>query len=153
MTRALTVLLISFVFLALACQDETCAEERGLIPMQEYLDNNNLTPTFDSTANFWYTIVRPGSSARPTIDSDVTVSYEGRETNNVVFDATRDTTVRLPLSLVIPGWQLGIPLIGRGGEIILYLPSRLAYGPRGAGEAICPNSDLIFNITLESFTN
>ena len=39
-------------------------------------------------------------------------------------------------------------LVGEGGHIILYVPSELGYGERGAGPKIGPNSTLIFDVTI-----
>ena len=143
------------VLIASGCGNETCAEERGLISIRDYIANNNLTVQ-DTTINgveFFYTIDNPGGAERPNLRSDITIKYEGRETNDGVFDSTSPgESRRFPLSRLIAGWQLGIPLIGEGGKITLYLPSRLAYGPRGT-RGICPNSDLIFDIELISFSN
>ena len=51
------------------------------------------------------------------------------------------------LSQVVVGWQQGIPLIAPGGNITLYLPPSLAYGPQ-AQTGIPANSILIFKIDL-----
>jgi FKBP-type peptidyl-prolyl cis-trans isomerase len=39
-------------------------------------------------------------------------------------------------------------LVGEGGKIILYVPSELGYGANGAGNAIGPNSTLIFEVEM-----
>ena len=49
---------------------------------------------------------------------------------------------------MIPGWIEGIKLMKPGAEYELYIPSELGYGEAGAGEAIAPNSVLIFNVKL-----
>ncbi len=48
----------------------------------------------------------------------------------------------------IMGWQLGLPLITKGGRIKLYIPSRLAFGSVGIPGRIPPNAILICDITL-----
>ena len=48
---------------------------------------------------------------------------------------------------LIPGWEIGIPLVEKGGEIKLILPSALAYGSQGQ----LANRVLIFDIVLEDF--
>jgi len=68
-----------------------------------------------------------------------------------VFDQTpSDTTVTFPLANLIPAWQIGIPLIGRGGEITLYSPSNLGYGNQSVG-SIPARSVLVFEIDLIDF--
>ena len=118
------------------------------------------TVTYDELDNtgLLYYIVDSGSVDRPTLNSTVTANYTGFFTDGVVFDATTTSSgpARFPLTNVIEGWQLGVPLIGRGGKIRLLLPSDLAYGPNGNcnrfGQcSICPNTDLVFDIELVDF--
>ncbi|TXF86711.1 hypothetical protein FUA23_19210 [Neolewinella aurantiaca] len=144
-------LFAAMLFLAMGCQDETCFEEKGLISMDQYLLDNNLTPETDEDSGLRYTIIQPGGEDKPAADADVVVNYEGWQTNDEVFDSS-DEAIRFPLERLIGGWQIGIRLIGAGGKIRLYVPSYLAYGTSGTG-TICPNSDLIFDIDLISFTD
>jgi len=146
-------LLCTAVFLIMGCQVETCFEEQGLISMDQYLTNNNLSPEIDDATGLRYIIVEPGGADKPDADADVVVRYSGMQTNDEVFDmSTNPDGVRFNLRRLIPGWQVGIRFIGAGGKIRLFVPSQLAYGPRGTGN-ICPNSDLIFDIDLVSFTD
>jgi FKBP-type peptidyl-prolyl cis-trans isomerase len=79
------------------------------------------------------------------------VKYKGYLTNNQVFDETvGNNSIEFSLSGLIPGWQIGIPLLQRGGKGVFYLPSALGYGSRYAG-TIPPNSVLIFDIELLNF--
>lgn len=117
--------------------------------------------TFDvpnSDISFQYIIVAPGDAQRPSLADSVTVNYRGSLTDlTQVFDETNpsgDEPDSFGLGGLIPGWQLGIPLIGEGGEIILFLPSELAYGARGVPESIiCPGADLVFDIELVGIIN
>jgi FKBP-type peptidyl-prolyl cis-trans isomerase len=52
---------------------------------------------------------------------------------------------------VIPGWQEAIPLLKKGGKGTFIIPSGLAYGSRGAGGAIKPNTVLVFEVELIDF--
>lgn len=143
-------LLFATIFLIAGCETETCAEEKGLITMDEYLANNNLMPE-DGEAGMRYIILEPGGVEKPNLNSFVTIRYVGMQTNDEIFDQTPGTdTRRFPLSNLIGGWQLGLPLIGAGGKIQLFIPPTLAYGSSGSGD-ICPNSELIFEIELVSF--
>jgi len=97
-----------------------------------------------------YTILEAGDAGRPTLEDSVTFYY-------VAFTTEGDTIARSPspsetkeLSGLITGWQLGLPLIGRGGKLRLYLPSALAYGPNPVAD-LCAGSDMIFDIDLIDF--
>lgn len=114
--------------------------------LRTYIQDNNITATED-TRGFFYTIDAPGSGAKPTICSNVSVDYVGKLTNDSVFDSGND--VSFDLSGLIIGWQEGIPLIAPGGSITLYLPPSLAYGSQ-ASSGIPANSNLIFNINLKT---
>lgn len=56
-----------------------------------------------------------------------------------------------PLKEHIIGWQIGLTLITKGGRIILYIPSSLAFGPVGVPPSIPPNAILECDITLVDF--
>src|SRR5580765_7060066 len=111
--------------------------------LRAYLTSNSITATEDSRG-FFYTI-NPAGSTKPTVCNTVTVNYAGKLTNGTQFDAANNVTFQL--SRLIVGWQEGIPLIGTGGSITLYLPPSLGYGSVDYGD-IPANSILIFNIDL-----
>jgi FKBP-type peptidyl-prolyl cis-trans isomerase FkpA len=50
---------------------------------------------------------------------------------------------------VIKGWDQGFLKLKRGERAILLMPSRLAYGTRGAGNAIPPNAPLMFTVDIK----
>ncbi|WP_343306427.1 FKBP-type peptidyl-prolyl cis-trans isomerase [Chitinophaga niabensis] len=56
-----------------------------------------------------------------------------------------------PLKDHIIGWQIGLTLITKGGRIILYIPSSLAFGRVGVPPNIPPNAILECDITLVDF--
>lgn len=67
-----------------------------------------------------------------------------------MFDSSiaRNQPVEFKLSQVIPGWTEGLQTMKEGGKSRFFIPSNLAYGEVGAGDAIGPNSTLIFEIQL-----
>ncbi len=109
-----------------------------------YLQANNITATKD-LRGFYYRIEKAGSATLPTVCSKVTVNYSGSLTNGTVFDSQNG--ISFGLADVILGWQEGVPLIGAGGTIYLYIPPSLGYGPEPNG-AIPANSILVFKIDL-----
>lgn len=84
----------------------------------------------------------------------VTAHYTGWRANDAfVFDSSRKRGEPTEFSLdrVIPGWTNGIPGMKVGGIRRLYIPSALGYGARGHGDAIPPNTDLIFEVKLIAY--
>lgn len=63
-----------------------------------------------------------------------------------------DQPIEFPLNRVIPGWTEGMQLVGKGGKIMLWIPSDLAYGTNGAGRSIGPNQALEFEVELVDVT-
>ena len=97
-----------------------------------------------------YKIVNEGNDVHPSPIDTVWVLYKGTLLDGTVFDQTAEGAepVRMNLNRVIKGWTEGLQLIGEGGEIELYIPSKLGYGQQGT-QNIEPNSTLIFNIQLD----
>lgn len=123
------------------CKPLTAEEEDAKI--QAYITANNITAT-KHASGIYYQIIEPGTGATPTINSTVETTYTGKFTNGSTFDSG---TATFPLTGVIVGWQVGIPLISEGGKIKLIVPPSQAYGPcdyRG----IPGNSVLVFDVEL-----
>ncbi len=99
-----------------------------------------------------YKVVTEGSGPKPTAESVVTVHYTGMLTDGTKFDSSHDRgePTTFPLNGVIPGWTEGLQLMNVGSKYILYIPSYLGYGPRGAGNLIGPNATLVFEVELLS---
>ncbi len=99
-----------------------------------------------------YKIIRQGNdSLRPAISDNVTVNYTGTLLDGTEFDSTRGEggqPVTYPLGGFIKGWQEGLPLIGEGGRIILWIPFSLAYGDRAMGPSIPKYSTLVFDVEI-----
>lgn len=105
-------------------------------------------PAIKSPSGVFYQIIAPGSgNVTYTRETMVSAEYVGRLLNGTVFDQSKGTPIDFALGGVIAGWQIGVPLIQKGGEIRLLIPSQFAYGPRGQGP-IAPNTVLDFTIKL-----
>jgi FKBP-type peptidyl-prolyl cis-trans isomerase len=97
-----------------------------------------------------YKIVNPGSDVRAVNDYDtVKVVYHGTLKDGKVFDSSKDRgdTATFTLNRVIKGWTEGMKLVGKGGSIILWVPSELGYGEQSTG-SIGPNEALKFEVDL-----
>ncbi len=150
---------IPFLFLLIAtlawsCNDDDPGDQfqDDLQLIENYLSDNNLQAE-EHPSGLYYSIEEPGGADKPTFTSAVKVYYQGRFLDGTVFDEVQpnDPPGSFFLSGLIQGWQIGIPLIGRGGKIRLYIPSVLGYGTRGSGRNVPPNTVLIFDIELVDF--
>ncbi|MVM31361.1 FKBP-type peptidylprolyl isomerase [Spirosoma sp. HMF4905] len=124
----------------------TKAPDEEIARLKAFIESNRIKATADKRG-FYYTIQTPGSGAKPTVCSNVSVNYDGHLTNGTRFDSGQD--ISFGLNQLIVGWQEGIPLIAPGGRITLYLPPSLAYGSQEQGD-IPANSILVFQIDLLS---
>lgn len=99
-------------------------------------------------------IEEEGSQEKPTIESFLTLNYQGYLLDGNQFDGTDGTPVSFPFPVggLITGWQEGIPLIGRGGKQKLIIPPDLGYGDQPVG-IIPANAVLYFEIEIIDFTN
>lgn len=90
----------------------------------------------------------------PAVTDRITAHYEGRLLNGKVFDSSieRGQPFVFRLNQVIRGWQEAIKMMTKGAKWRVYIPSTLGYGARGAGGDIPPNSTLIFDMELVSFS-
>ncbi len=117
--------------------------------IDQYIEDNSLSVS-ETPEGLFYVLGEEGGSDRPDINSFVEINYVGRLTNGEIFDQTQDTPAIFALKNLIRGWQIGIPLMGRGGEGILIIPPQLAYG-RDGRTGIPGNAVLIFDIELLDF--
>ena len=102
-----------------------------------------------------YRIDREGdANNKPTAGSIVKVDYEGKTGDGVVFDSSyqRGEPIEFGLNQVIPGWTIGMQLVGKGGQITLWIPPHMAYGSDGSN-SIGPNEALEFKVELHDITN
>ena len=98
-----------------------------------------------------YKIIKEGNGAVLTDSSKVKVNYKGTLIDGTQFDSSYDrkepTTFRA--NQVIKGWTEALTMMPVGSKWELYIPQDLAaYGEHGAGDAIEPNSALVFDVEL-----
>ncbi len=96
-----------------------------------------------------YRIIQSGFGARPGATNLVSVYYVGKLINGHRFDATEPGfPAEFPVNGVIPGWTEALELMREGDHWELVIPANLAYGARGAGDAVPPNQTLVFDVQL-----
>jgi FKBP-type peptidyl-prolyl cis-trans isomerase FkpA len=126
------------------CQNKSVDSERAAI--LAYASANSITATAHSTG-VYYQVLSAGGGPTPTSSSKIFVTYTGKLLDGTQFDAGTTPAGGWVLSGLIQGWQIGLPLIQKGGRILLIIPSSLAYGCQGAG-TVPGNSVLFFDVTL-----
>jgi len=99
-----------------------------------------------------YKVITAGTGKQPTVESTVSVHYRGTLLNGDEFDSShkRGAPATFPVNGVIKGWTEALQLMKEGAKWQLFIPSDLAYGTRGAGADIGPNSVLTFDVELLS---
>ncbi len=118
---------------------------------REFLAENAKNDSVQVTkSGLQYMVLKEGNGVKPDSTDQVTVHYTGRLIDGKVFDSSveRGEPATFALNQVIPGWTEGLQLMSEGSKYRLFIPSELAYGEKGAGSDILPNSALIFDVEL-----
>jgi len=133
--------------------------------ISQYLANKRITNAKSTPSGLHYKITKQGTGPQAVAGKTVVVHYTGKLLNGKVFDTSFESVARqsgkyrpgrqykpyqfsLGKGQAIKGWDEGIALLKVGTKATLYIPSHLAYGPRGAGNDIPPNSVLVFDVEL-----
>ena len=95
-------------------------------------------------------ILKEGKGDLPTEGSEVHVNYIGRNSDNKVFDQTKDKpfTFKIGGGQVIKGWDLGVKTMKVGEKSEFVLSPEYAYGDKKVSDLIPENSTLTFEIEL-----
>ncbi len=117
----------------------------GLV-IDAFLQANNIQAEVDPASDIRYIIHEQGDGPSPSPQNSIAIDYEGRFLDGEVFDSGEGAIFQL--GGLIPGWQMGLPLIGEGGSITLYIPSFHAYGPNGIPPQIPEEAIMVFDISL-----
>jgi len=102
-----------------------------------------------------YKILTAGTGPKPTASDSVVCNYRGTLINGTEFDSSykRGQPATFGVGQVIKGWTEALQLMPVGSKWQLVIPSSLAYGERGAGADIGPDSTLIFEVELLSIVD
>ena len=114
--------------------------------IETFLERNKIQTTRDTTG-LRYIMYSNLGGVKPKLGDCIEVKYLGRFLRNGrVFDGAESASFPLTENL-IQGWQIGLPLLGKGDSATFFVPSRLAYGQQGYA-SVPPDAVLIFDIKL-----
>jgi len=119
---------------------------------QYMLENKVKEGVHTTSSGLQYKIQTSGFGASPKLNSIVEVHYEGSLIDGKVFDSSYQggKSISFPVNGVIPGWTEALMLMKEGDTWDLTIPSKLAYGSKGAGADIPADATLNFKVQLIS---
>lgn len=125
----------------------------------------------ETASGLKYKITKPGSGKKPADGTSVLISYAGYLEDGSLFDSCVEATCKdygkydenrakangyqpFPFKYgskdgLIPGFTEGVALMNAGDRAIFFIPSKLGYGERGAGNVIPPNANIIFEVEMQ----
>jgi FKBP-type peptidyl-prolyl cis-trans isomerase FklB len=127
------------------------ASEGAIKAGQEYLvENAKRKEVIILKSGLQYEVIKEGKGVRPVATDTVKVHYHGTTIDGQVFDSSvqRAEPATFGVTQVIAGWVEALQLMPVGSKWKLTIPSELAYGAQGAGQAIGPHSTLVFEVEL-----
>lgn len=148
-TKFLLMLVVVATAISSCSKDDYDAEKQAAKDdalIVDFIAKNNI-PAIKHSSGLYYQIITQGTGASVTANSTVGVNYEGKLLNGNQFDKSTQT-VTFPLTQVIHGWTIGVPLVKVGGRIRLIIPSTLGYGNESPSPSLPKNSVLDFTIDL-----
>jgi len=122
-----------------------------------------------------YVITATKDGEKPKVGAKVKVHYAGYFTDGKMFDTNykdvamdyqvysedRDKqngytpfdTICGPEGRTVAGFKEGLMQMKIGDKAMLFIPAHLAWGAQGSGQVIPPNSDVIFEVEIVSFSD
>ncbi|HSH39538.1 MAG TPA: FKBP-type peptidyl-prolyl cis-trans isomerase [Chthoniobacterales bacterium] len=118
---------------------------------EKFLAENKGKEGVKTTASgLQYKVVKEGNGPTPKEADTVETHYRGTLLDGTEFDSSyaRNEPATFPVNRVIKGWTEALQMMKVGSKYQLFIPANLAYGERGAGQEIGPNSTLVFDVEL-----
>ncbi|MDB5159261.1 MAG: Peptidylprolyl isomerase [Mucilaginibacter sp.] len=132
--------------------------------IKQYIDSKKLTVN-KTDSGLYYIINKPGSGPNIAVGDTAVINYTGSLLSGKVFDSSiKEVAVKaklgslgqrqfVPIHIVvgmkrvIQGWDEGLQLLNKGAKATLIIPSKLGYGPQGAGP-IAPFTPITFDVEV-----
>lgn len=121
---------------------------------EAFLAKNKTKPGIITLTNgLQYKVIAEGTGDIPKPQDTVTVKYRGTLIDGTEFDSSDKAPngmATFGVTRVIRGWTEALTRMKAGSKWQLFIPSDLAYGERGFGPKIGPNTTLLFDLELVS---
>ncbi|HTI71696.1 MAG TPA: FKBP-type peptidyl-prolyl cis-trans isomerase [Candidatus Limnocylindria bacterium] len=113
-------------------------------------ENKSKEGVVTTPSGLQYKVLSAGTGEKPKDTDTVSVNYKGTLINGTEFDSSyaKGKPAEFRVTGVIKGWTEGLQLMPVGSKYQFFIPSELAYGERGQGAKIGPNSALVFEVEL-----
>ena len=131
-------------------QVEAMAAENAAAEQEFMAENAKKSGITVTGSGLQYEIIIAGDGETPAAEDVVRVHYVGTLLDGSKFDSSidRGEPAEFGVNQVIAGWTEALQLMPVGSKYKLYIPSAIAYGAQGAGQAIPPNAALVFEVEL-----
>ena len=114
--------------------------------IEDYLAKNNIQAQ-KTDWGVYVQMLAPGQGPKPAAGQFASVRYKGTNLKGQEFDAGV-YPIQIGMGGSIKGFEEGVKQLSKGGKARIFIPSMLAYGPRGSAPKIAPNENLVFEMEL-----
>lgn len=159
----LSAIFMVTILLATGCfKKDVCNPVNAVMPSEEELNSlEEFVKAIDTNAifdsrGFYYRIVKAGTSNKPGICSDIYSNFECTDGAGFTYfqSANNASYTTFDLSDQNYIWRYAYPLIGMGGEIIVYAPPSLRTGydakkaPIHASGGVPSDVNVVYKLTM-----
>ena len=115
--------------------------------------NKNKPGIIETESGMQYQVIEEGNGHKPDENARITVHQRCWLVNGHVIEDTykENEPSEVKVNELIEGYQEGIQLMKKGSRYKFFIPPELAWGKKGTGTKIPPNSVLIFDVRLVDF--
>jgi len=128
------------------------SKKREALAEKFLIANAARTEVSTTVSGLQYEVLESGGSegSSPNAQSTVVVHYHGTLVDGTIFDSSvdRGEPAEFGVHQVIPAWTEALQMMSVGDKWRIACPPKLAYGEQGAGDAIAPNTPLVFEVHL-----
>ncbi len=121
---------------------------------EDFLDKNRKKQGVIEIDNgLQYQIIEEGTGDKPQAESYIIIHQRCQLINGTVIEDTykENEPSEVKMEELIEGYKEGVMLMSKGARYKFFIPPELAWGKKGTGNKIPPNSVLIFDVRLIDF--